>query len=239
MIHIGFHGVQGNGILTAALLHGADGGCNLRRIGQRADGRTQQIKNGGQHILPLDLLSLYNVLQIDLGKQRFQIGHFSDVVGAGEDQRHTAVECVVVKGVLLIAADSRVVFGKGKRMHTDLIAAPPELRQDVRGQHFGVAAGHINVQVGQGLQIVEGVVKGDLLPGRIVWIRNFIGHLNFVYKEIILVCAVFHDLADVRGKLQRIAIANITGQVQLKGQNMVLGHPFAEKVILEQCVQQI
>ena len=145
MIHIGFHGVQGNGILTAALLHGADGGCNLRRIGQRADGRTQQIKNSGQHILPPDLLSLYNVLQIDLGKQRFQIGHFSGVIGAGEDQRHPAVECVVVKGVLLVTANSRIEFGKGKRMHTDLIAAPPELRQDVRGQHFGVAAGHINV----------------------------------------------------------------------------------------------
>ena len=50
---------------------------------------------------------------------------------------------------------------------------------------------------------------------------------------------MFYDLADVSRKLQRITIANITGQVQLKGQNMVLGHPFAEKVILEQCVQQI
>ena len=145
MIHIGFHGVQGNDILTAALLHGVDGGCNLRRIGQRADGRTQQIKNRGQHILPLDLLPLYNVLQIDLGKERFQISHLRGVVGAGEDQRHTAVESKLIKSVLLVTANSGIEFGKGKRMHTDLIAAPPELRQDVRGQHFGVAAGHINV----------------------------------------------------------------------------------------------
>ena len=68
MIHIGFHGVQGNDILTAVLLHGIDGGCNLRRIGQRADRRTQQIKNRRQYILTLDLLPLYNVLQINLGK---------------------------------------------------------------------------------------------------------------------------------------------------------------------------
>ena len=83
MIHIGFHGVQGNDILTAALLHGVDGGCNLRRIGQRPDRRTQQIKNSGQYILPLDLLPLYNVLQIDLRKQRFQISHLRGVCGTG------------------------------------------------------------------------------------------------------------------------------------------------------------
>ena len=145
MIHIGFDGIQGNHIFAAALLLRIDSVRHLGRIGQRSDGRTEQIKNGGQHILPLDLLPLHNVLQVDLGKERFQIGHFSGVVGAGEDQRHTAVECVVIKGVLLVTANSRIEFGKGKRMHTNLIAAPPELRQDVRGQHFGVAAGHINV----------------------------------------------------------------------------------------------
>ena len=101
-------------------------------------------------------------------------------------------------------------------MHTDLIASPSELSQYVRGQHFGVAAGHINVQVGQGLQIVKRVVEGDLLSVRIVGIRNFVGHLDLVYKEIILVCAVFHDFTDMSCKLQRIAIANITGQIQLK-----------------------
>ena len=104
MIHIGFHGVQGNDILTAALLNCVDGGCNLRRIGQRADGRTQQIKNRRQHILTLDLLPLYNVLQIDLRKQRFQISHFRGIRGTGQDQRHTAVEGIVLKGVLLITA---------------------------------------------------------------------------------------------------------------------------------------
>ena len=131
MIHIGFHGVQGNYILTAAFLHSVDGGCNLRRIGQRADRRTQQIKNRRQHIFTLDLLPFNNVLQINLGKQRFQISHFRGIRGTGKNQRHTAVESKIVKSVLLIAANSRVVFGKGKRMHTDLIAAPPELRQDV------------------------------------------------------------------------------------------------------------
>ena len=124
-------------------------------------------------------------------------------------------------------------------MHTDLIAAPPELRQDVGGQHFGVASGHINVQVGQGLQIVERVVKGDLFSVRIVGIRNFIRHLDLVYKEIILVCAVFHDLPDVSRKLQRIAIANIMGQVQFKGQNVIFGNALAKKVALEQLAKQI
>jgi len=157
----------------------------------------------------------------------------------GQDQRHTTVESKLVKSVLLISANSRVVFGKGKRMHADLIAPSSELSQYVRGQHFGVAAGHINVQVGQGLQIVECIVEGDLLAVRIVGIRDFIGHLNLIYKEIILVCAVFHDLTDMSRKLQRIAIANITGQVQLKGQNVIFGNALAEKVALKQIAKQI
>ena len=40
-------------------------------------------------------------------------------------------------------------------------------------------------------------------------------------------------------KLQRIAIANIAGQVQLKGQNMIFGNTLTEKVTLEQIAKQI
>ena len=124
-------------------------------------------------------------------------------------------------------------------MHTDLIAPSSKLSQYVRGQHFGVAAGHINVQVGQGFQIVERVVEGNLLSVRIVGIRNFIRHLNLIYKKIILVCAVFYDLPDMSRKLQRIAIANITGQVQFKGQDVIFCNAIAEKVALEQIAKQI
>ena len=124
-------------------------------------------------------------------------------------------------------------------MHANLIAPSPKLSQYVRGQHFRVAAGHINVQVGKGLQIIERIIEGNLLAVRIVGIRNFIGHLNLVYKEIILVCAVFHNLTDMSRKLQRIAIANITGQIQLKGQNVVFGNTLAKKVALEQIAKQI
>ena len=124
-------------------------------------------------------------------------------------------------------------------MHTDLIAAPSKLGQYIRGQHFGVAAGHINVQVGQGLQIVERVVEGNFLAIWIVGIRNLVGHLNLVYKKIILVCTVFYDLPDMSRKLQRIAIANITGQVQFKGQNVIFGNTLTEKVTLEQIAKQI
>ena len=124
-------------------------------------------------------------------------------------------------------------------MHTDLIAPSPELSQYIGGQHFGVAAGHINVQVGQGLQIVESIVEGDLLSVRIVGIRNLVGHLNLVYKKIILVCTVFYDLTDMSRKFQRIAIANITGQVQFKGQNVIFCNALAKKIALEQIAKQI
>ena len=50
---------------------------------------------------------------------------------------------------------------------------------------------------------------------------------------------MFYDLPDMSRKLQRIAIANITGQVQLKGQNMIFGNTLTEKVALEQIAKQI
>jgi len=46
------------------------------------------------------------------------------------------------------------------------------------------------VAVGQGLQIVERIIECDFLAVWIVRIRNFIRHLNLVYKEIVLVCTV-------------------------------------------------
>ena len=70
-------------------------------------------------------------------------------------------------------------------MHTNLIAAPTELGQNIGGQHPGVAAGHIDIQIGQGIQIVECVIEGDFLSGGIVGIRNFVGHLNLIDKEIV------------------------------------------------------
>ena len=43
----------------------------------------------------------------------------------------------------------------------------------------------------------------------------------------------------MRRKLQRIAITNITGQVQFKGQNVIFGNTFTEKVTLKQIAKQI
>ena len=40
-------------------------------------------------------------------------------------------------------------------------------------------------------------------------------------------------------KLQRIAIANITRQIQFKGQNVIFGNTLTEKVTLEQIAKQI
>jgi len=50
---------------------------------------------------------------------------------------------------------------------------------------------------------------------------------------------VFYDLTDMSRKLQRIAIANITGQVQLKGQNVVFCNALAKKIALKQISKQI
>ena len=54
-----------------------------------------------------------------------------------------------------------------------------------------------------------------------------------------MVCAVFHNFTDMSCKLQRIAIANITGQVQLKGQNVVFCNALAKKITLKQIAKQI
>ena len=50
---------------------------------------------------------------------------------------------------------------------------------------------------------------------------------------------MFHDLTNMSRKLQRIAIANITGQIQLKGQGVIFCNALAEKIALEQIAKQI
>ena len=186
-------------------------------IGQRADGRAKQIENGRQHILALDVLSLHDIFQVDLGNERAQIAHLGSVGRSGQNQRHPTVKGVAVKGVLLIAAHGCVVFREAEGMHPNLITAPTKLSQDVGGEHFGVTARYINVQIAERLQIIEGIVKSDLLSVRIIGIWHLIGHLDLIHKKIVLLSAALYSLPDMGSEFQRIAVANIPCQVKLKG----------------------
>ena len=141
--------VRGDGILPGTLLSGIQGVCNIVRVGQKPDRRAEQAQRRGQYVFAFDLFTLHDVLEIYLGKERFQIIHLRCVIRTGEDQRHAAVEGVIIKGLCLVATHRRVVLCKAQRVDADLVATAARLRQDVAGEHAGVAAGDIDIQIGK------------------------------------------------------------------------------------------
>ena len=124
-------------------------------------------------------------------------------------------------------------------MNTDFITASAELRQNIGREHFGVASGYIDIQIGQGFQIIEGIVEGDFFPVRVVGVGYLVGHLNFIYEKVKGIATRFHDFPNVGRKYQRIAVADILCQIQRKGQNAVRRNPFPQQIIAKQSAQQI
>ena len=239
MVHVGLHRVDGHQVLPAALLGGVDGRRHPVGVGQRAHRGAEQVQDGGQHVLPLHLFALYNVFEVHLGEQGGEVVHFRGVGGPGQDQRHTAVEGVVFKGVLFVAAYSGVVFGEAEGVDPDLVAAAPELRENIGGQHFRVAAGDVDVQVVQGFQVVESVVEGDFLSRPVVGVGHFIRHLDLVHKEVEPLSFSLHHFPHPASQLQGIAVADVPGEVQGKGEDVVLRHALFHQVAVEQVPQQV
>ena len=236
---IGCDRVCGDGVLPGTLLPGVQGIGDVVRVGQRADRGTEQIQRRRQYILAFDLLALHDILQIDLGKERFQIIHLCRFVRAGKDQRHTAEESIVLKGLRLVAAHRCVVLRKTQRMDTDLIAAAAKLGEDIAGEHAGIAAGYIDIQIIQRFQVVERVVKGDLLSVRIVGVRHLVGHLDLVHKEIPAIRLPLDPPTHGLRQLQRIAVTDIFRQIQLIAEDVILGHALLQQPALEDRAQQI
>ncbi len=239
MADIGCDRVCGDGVFPRAFLPGIQGVGDVVRVGQRAHRGAEQIQRRREHILAPNLFALHDVLQIDLGKERFQIIHLRRVVRAGEDQRHTAEKGIVLESLRLVSAHRRVILRKVQRVDTDLIAAAAKFGEDITGQHAGIAAGHIDIQIIQRFQIVERVIKGDLLSVRIVGVRHLVGHLDLIHEEIPAIRLPFDPLPHGLRQLQRVAVTDIFRQIQLIAEDVILGHALLQQPALEDRAQQI
>ncbi len=239
MIHVALHRIVGHRIFSAPLLPGVQAVGNIGGIGKGADGGTQQVQDRGQYVRPLDPLALHDVLQIDLRNKRLQILHLGGIIGPGEDKGHPAEEGEAVKGVVLVAAHRRIIFREAEGMHADLVTSAPEFCQNIAGQHPGVAAGDVNIQIGERFQIVQRVIEGDPFAVLVVGIRNFIRHLDLIHKKIVLLPGVFHDLPDMLRQHEGIPEGNIPGQIELKGEDVVLLDALIQQIALKDDTEQV
>ena len=76
-----------------------------------------------------------------------------------------------------------------------------------------IGASHIDVEVPDLPELVQGVVEGDALPVRHVGVRNLLAHLNLVNEEITLPSALRPFLHPF-GKPDRIAVGGELGKVK-------------------------
>ena len=60
-----------------------------------------------------------------------------------------------------------------------------------------------------------------------------------VYEKIELLSLIFNDLPDTICKLQRIPIPDITGQIQLKGENVICRNALLQQISAEQIVEEV
>lgn len=124
-------------------------------------------------------------------------------------------------------------------MHTDLIASPPELCQNIGGQHPRITPCDIDIQVLQAAQVVQSVIKRNLLPQRIVMIPYLVGHLNLIYEKIEPLFLPLGNLTDLRRKLQRVTVFYVSGKIQLNGNDLFFLHAVFQQVSLVYDFQQI
>ena len=173
----------------------------------KIDTMVKQLRSQGQYDLADGLMQSYPVVKAEATLMKLGYTLYlteDDIIEVFKKARY---------GVRLFSAGCRVILRKAQRMHPDLVAASAEFRQNIAGQHFGITAGHINIQVRKGIQIVERIVKSDLFSARIVGIRHLVGHLNFVHEQIVSVRLPFDTFPNRLCKFQRVAIPDILGKI--------------------------
>ena len=207
-------------------------------VGQRADGRAEEVDDLPQQLRSLDGMSLQDVLEIDRLEEGAQVVFPCGVVGAGQAEGHASEAHVVVKGVAAVELDGGEVFGEGEGMEAYLVSASAEFGADIGGEHAGVGAGYIDIQVLQVGEAVEGVVEGDGASLGIVGIGLLVRHLDFVDEEVALAFGVLHPVLDIVGQEERVTEAKAGLGVELEGQDVLLAHALGQQVLPEQGLEQ-
>ena len=217
------------------VLHAGDGVCDVRWVRQGTDLRGKKIENVIQNILALDAVSFNNILYIQFRVERGQIILFILIILHGKQPRHTAVQHISVQRFLLIPADKRVILLKAKREYMDLRGAPTELRCNILGQSFGVAASHIDIKIFICFQFIEHIINRDLDPA-VFLIYNFGSELNFVNEQIeLFILLPKYQLLHILAERNGIAVFIIPPLIQfdfydLRGIRAMIAEIFIEQL---------
>ena len=124
-------------------------------------------------------------------------------------------------------------------MHPDFIAAASEFGEDITGQHFGITASHVNIQIGKRLQIIQCIIESNSLSVRVIGVRHLIRHLNLVNKQIEPVRVTFHLFPHRSGQRKRISVTDILRKVQFERKNVIFCNTLLQQIVLKDCTQQI
>ena len=212
----------------------------LVRVCQGADGRGQDIQQIVQNIcLIQDGVAFHNIPQIGLFKQIPQILALLLMAVHGKHQRHPAVGAVIPPGMALVAIIHLEELRKRQRIHPDLIPAVTKLRQDIRGEHLRIAAGHVDIRVSYFHQAEHHVDKAQLRFG-IIYIRvlNLRDKLDLVDHHIVLLFRIADSLPDKLVQFHRIAVSGVGQLIQRKSDELILFHTLLPQVVCIQLEQQ-
>lgn len=117
-------------------------------------------------------------------------------------------------------------------MHADLISSVPELCQDIRRQHPGIAACDINIGIGY-LHQTEHCVNKTQFCGRIVhiWVLYFRDKLDLVNEHIVTLAAVRDLPADILVQFDRVAVSCIVQRIKRKPDDLFRCCALAQQII--------
>ena len=136
---------------------------------------------------------------------------------------HASEDDILGPTLVFVSLKALHEFGEGQWSHSDLVSSSAKLRHDVRGQQFGVAACHIDVDISHAQQAVEhtiearGLVPAQLLVGDCV--------LHLVEHDVVSRRLIRYLGLQVAVKHTRVAQAPVRLLVQCNLYDMIVADP--------------
>ena len=187
-----------------------------------------------------DLVPFDDVAKINLIKQGLQVLCLFLVALFHHHEGQAAVSIILLPSAPFVALVGVVKLLKRQGIDPDLIAAPAKFGQNIRGQHFRVAARHIHVNIIVFHQAEDHVHKADLILRALnVGVLNGYDLLDLVEEHIIGLALICGHATNVFAQLQRIAVLDVFVIVQRKADDLLVLHTDGSQIALVDIEQQI
>lgn len=159
-------------------------------------------------------MSLADVLEVHLREEFAEVVNFLLLAFQRDEIRHTAEAGILFIGLGGLKPGHRMKFRKAQRIDMDIVASPPKLGHDVSGEKFGVAAGHIHIDIAEAQETVEDPIEAD---GTVTVAHLFPrdGILGFIEQHIVLLVLINDPTPDVGGEL--LGVAKLLMSIVIEG----------------------